>query len=153
MKMQDLNVNGVVGQVARIRERANLLIERELAARGVVGIVPAHGSVLQFLLRQDRPVPIKAVVVAVGRVKSTVTGILNTLARHGYVRKSPSEEDGRVTYVELTEKGRALREDFDEISRKLLDRLYGTMPQADRQVLVRLLAQLEENLARPGGGA
>jgi len=135
-----------VGQIARIREQANLLIEQELQAAGVVGIVPAHGSVLQFLLRQDEPVPIKAVVEAVGRVKSTVTGMVNTLERHGYVRKSPSDRDGRVTYVELTGKGRALRADFDRISRKLMRKVYGTMPASDRLRLVQLLTAVETNL-------
>lgn len=140
------NTAGIVGQIARIRERANLLIEQELQAAGVVGVVPAHGSVLQFLLRQDERVPIKAVVEAVGRVKSTVTGMLNTLERHGYVRKSPSDRDGRVTYVELTGKGLALRADFDRISRKLMRQVYGAMPQANRRRLVQLLSEVEVNL-------
>jgi len=137
---------GIVGQVARIRERANLLIERELRVRGVVGIVPAHGAVLKFLLEQDGPVPIKAVVEAVGRVKSTVTGMVQTLERHGYVRKQPCEADSRVTLIELTEAGRALRGDFDAISQMLLERFYGHMPRADRRRFTDLLDQVERNL-------
>lgn len=137
---------GIIGQIARIRERANLLIERELRARGVVGIVPAHGAVLKFLLEQDGPVPAKAVVENVRRVKSTVTGMLQTLERHGYVRKLPCEADSRVTLVELTEAGRALRDDFEAISQTLLDRVCRDMPPADRLRLVELLEQLERNL-------
>jgi len=137
---------GIVAAVARIRERANLLIERELRARGVTGIVPAHGAVLKFLLQQDRPVPIKAVVEDVGRVKSTVTGMLQTLERHGYVRKLPCEADSRVTLVELTEAGRALRDHFVAVSRKLLGRIYRDMPEADRRRLVSLLGEVERNL-------
>jgi DNA-binding MarR family transcriptional regulator len=144
--MGKANVQGVLGQVARIREQANLLIERELADRSMVGIMPAHGSVLHFLFEQQAPVPIKAVVEAVGRVKSTVTGMLNTLESHGYVRRTPSDQDGRVTCVALTAKGAALREDFDEISRRLLTQLYGTMPRQDRELLVDLLARLDANL-------
>lgn len=147
--MSKVDVNGIVGQVSRIREQANLLIEQELSARGLAGIMAAHGSVLHFLFQQDRPVPIKAVVGAVGRVKSTVTGMLNTLESHGYVSKLPSEEDGRVIYVELTEKGSALRNDFEEVSRKLLEKVYGAMPQRDRESLVKLLAQLDGNLRSP----
>jgi len=140
------DVNGIVGQIARIREKANALVERELRARGVAGIVPAHGPVLVFLLRQSEPVPIKAVVESVRRVKSTVTVTIRTLEKHGYLRKSPSETDARVTYVELTPKGRRLQKDFEEISRVLRRRLYGDMSQKDRERLVKQLDQIEENL-------
>jgi DNA-binding MarR family transcriptional regulator len=132
--------------MARIRERANALIDRELRARGIKGIVPHHGAVLAFLLRQAEPVPIRAVVEHVGRVKSTVTGTLNTLQRHGYVRKTPCEKDRRITYVALTRKGRALRPTMDEISAILLAQLYGRMGAKERERLVELLGRIEGNL-------
>lgn len=140
------NPQGIIGQVARVCEGANLLVERELRDRGIRGIVPAHGTVLRVLLEQDGPVPIKAVVEDVRRVKSTVTGMLQTLERHGYVRKLPCEADSRVTLVELTEAGRALRDDFEAISQTLLDRVCRDMPPADRLRLVELLEQVERNL-------
>lgn len=141
-----MGTRGIVGQVARIREQANLLIERELRARGIKGIVPAHGAVLAFLFGQTEPAPIKSVVEHVGRVKSTVTGMLNTLERYGYVRRFQSTEDRRSICVTLTDKGRALREDFDAISKAMLSKLYGTMQEEDRKILVHLLSVLERNL-------
>ena len=141
-----MDTNGVIGQIARIRERSNLLIENELARRGIKGVVPAHGSVLHFLFAQSEPVPIKAIVSKVGRVKSTVTSILNTLRRHGYIEKTPCDQDSRVTLVALTEKGRRLKKDFYEISTILMDTCYGQMSQEDREQLVRQLAQIEQNM-------
>jgi DNA-binding MarR family transcriptional regulator len=141
-----MDTRGIVGQMARIREQANLLIQNQLRERSIIGIVPAHGTVLSFLFKQTKPVPIKAVVENVRRVKSTVTAMINTLERYGYVRKMPSESDNRVTYVELTQKGRRLRKDFDEISMILLRHLYGNMSKNDRERLVRQLEQIEQNL-------
>ncbi len=142
-----MDTRGIVGQIARIREQANLLIEAELRRRSIAGIVPAHGAVLAFLFQQSRPVPIKAVVENVRRVKSTVTVMINTLEKHGYVRKLPSESDNRVTYVELTPKGRRFRRDFEEISRVLLNKIYGDMSEKDRERLVRQLEKIESNLS------
>jgi len=142
------DIGGIVGQIARIREKANALIERELRSREIKGIVPAHGPVLAFLLRQTEPVAIKAVVESVRRVKSTVTVTISTLEKHGYLRKSPSETDARVTYVELTPKGRGLHKDFEEISHVLRSKLYGDMGQKDREHLVRQLDQIEANLSQ-----
>ena len=140
-------IGGIAGQIARIREKANALVEKELKHRGIKGIVPAHGPVLSFLLRQSEPVPIKAVVESVRRVKSTVTVTISTLERHGYLRKFPSETDARVTYVELTAKGRGLQKDFEEISRALRSKLYGDMSAKDRERLVKQLDEIEENLS------
>jgi DNA-binding MarR family transcriptional regulator len=141
-----MDTRGIVGQIARIREQANLLIERELRERSIKGIVPAHGSVLNFLFQQSKPVPIKVVVEKVSRVKSTVTVMINTLKRYGYVQKMPCEIDNRVTYVELTPKGRKLRKDFFDISRILVKKLYGDMSDKDRERLIRQLEQIEQNL-------
>lgn len=139
------DTRGIVGQISRIREQANLLIEKELRRRSIRGLLPAHGAVLNYLFKQRGPVAIREVVEHVGRVKSTVTGMLNTLQQHGYVHKTPSETDRRVILVELTRKGKALKPDFSRISEKLIRRLYGSMAQEDRQTLVRLLSQLQQN--------
>jgi len=141
------DTHGIAGQIGRIREKANALVEKELRNRGIKGIVPAHGPVLAFLLRQKEPVAIKAVVESVGRVKSTVTVTISTLAKHGYVHKFPSDTDARVTCVELTAKGRRLRKDFEEISRALLGKLYGDMSEKDQECLVRQLDEIEANVS------
>ena len=140
------DIGGIAGQIGRIREKANALVEKELKNRGIKGVVPAHGPVLAFLLRQNEPVPIRAVVQSVRRVKSTVTVTISTLEKHGYLRKSPCETDARVTYVELTTTGRRLQKDFEEISRALLSTLYGDMREKDRERLVKQLEEIEENL-------
>lgn len=141
-----MNTEGIIAQIARIREAANALIETELRNRSIKGIVPAHGPVLLFLLKQNEPVPIKAVVENVGRVKSTVTVMINTLERHGYLRRLACDTDSRITLIELTPAGRKLRKNFEEISIHLLDRAYQGVKKKDRQALVGLLGIVESNL-------
>lgn len=146
--MKAKGTQGIVGQIARIRELANLLIEKELQKRSIEGVVPAHGPVLRFLFEQKGAVPIKDVVEAVGRVKSTVTVMIATLEKYGFVRKAECEKDNRVVRVELTARGKKLRGDFEAISRILLDKIYKDMTPKDRQVLVDLLGTIETNLRR-----
>ena len=142
------DIQGIAGQIARIREKSNALIDSELKQRGIRGIVPAHGPILFFLLQQSEPVPIKAVVEKVGRAKSTVTVMVATLERHGYLRRLPCRADNRVILIELTAAGRKLRGDFEQISQKLLDKLYGQMSPDARQALVQQLTIVEANLSR-----
>lgn len=144
--MDTTSPRDIIGQIAKIREIANLLVEKELNARGVSGVVPAHGLVFAFLFRQNEPVPIKSLVQQSGRVKSTVTGMVNTLERHGYVFKQECAEDARSTRIGLTDKGWAVKRDFEEISQILEVRVYGTMPTEDRQRLMELLLVIEGNM-------
>jgi len=142
------DIHGIAGQIARIREKANALIEKELQKRRIKGIVPAHGPALFFLFQQSKPVAIKTVVEDVKRVKSTVTVIIDTLEKHGYVRRLSCETDSRVTYVELTPKGRRLHKDFEEISQALLSKVYGDMSKKEREHLVEQLKRIEDNLSK-----
>lgn len=139
-------INGIIGQVARIRELANLQIEQELRNLNIEGILPAHGSILYFLFGRNHPVAMKEIVEKVGRVKSTVTGMINTLEQHGYVEKFQSPEDGRVILVQLTDKGKAIRPEVDRISAAIIAKTYGDMPQEDREKLVELLGKIQANL-------
>lgn len=136
----------IIGLIAGIREAANLLIERELQRRGLIGVVPAHGLVFSFLFRQEEPVPIKALVERSGRVKSTVTGMINTLERHGYLYKQACADDGRSTLIGLTDKGKAIRQDFEEISTMLETKVYGDLVQEDRQRVMEILETISHNL-------
>ncbi len=72
--------------------------------------------------------------------------MINTLEKYGYVQKTPCETDSRVTYVQLTPKGRKLRKDFDEISTILREKIYGKMVKKDREALIRLLSEIEQNI-------
>jgi DNA-binding MarR family transcriptional regulator len=146
-KDNKMNTEGIISQIARIREAANNLIASELQKRSIKGIVPAHGPVLIFLFKQDKPIPIKSVVEEVGRVKSTVTVMINTLEHHGYIKKMPCETDNRVIMVELTQNGQKLRKAFDDISKMLLDTVYGKMKPKDRQYIVSQLDIIEKNMS------
>ena len=72
--------------------------------------------------------------------------MIQTLESHGYVRKLPCETDNRITMIELTQKGRDLRKDFEEISKILRKKVYSNMNMKDRQYLVNLLDIIEKNM-------
>lgn len=138
---------GIVARIAAIREAANLLIEKELRERGLTGIVPAHGAVLFYLFRQQGPVPMKELVQQAGRVKSTLSGMVGTLERHGYLYRQGSDSDARSVLIGLTDKGWGIKDHFQAISTLLEERVFGAMPEDDRERLMDMLAVVERNLA------
>lgn len=136
----------IIDQISKIREAANIFIEHELNSRRIEGVMPAHGLVFAFLFKQHGPVPIVSLVKKSGRAKSTVTGMVKTLEQYGYIYRQISPDDARSFHIGLTEKGWSIKSDFEEISDLLIQKVYGDMSDKDRDFLVKLLTQVEENL-------
>lgn len=142
-------IEGVFSTVAAVRERGNQLIERELTRRGIEGIVPAHGVVFAALFEAEEPIPLKQIVERSRRVKSTITGMVRTLEKYGYVRRERSEEDGRSWNISLTPRGQGVRADFESISTMLVEKAYDGFDTSEREVLVTLLHRMLNNLPNP----
>jgi DNA-binding MarR family transcriptional regulator len=132
--------------MARIHELGNLLIERELERRGALGVLPAHGGVLAFLFRQTQPVPIKDIVAFTGRAKSSVTGVVHTLERCGYLGRSQDADDLRSWRIHLTESGRDLLPAFQATSESLVGTVLEGLSDTEQATLVDLLVRIEANL-------
>ena len=135
----------VIACVARIRGKANAFLLAELARRGVTGLVPSHGGILAQLY-QYGPLPMGRLAALIRRRKNTVTTLVRKLVTAGFVACAKDPNDCRVTLVAPTEKAEAFRRDFEAISRELLQRVWGDMPEADRTALMAGLERLEANL-------
>ena len=76
----------------------------------------------------------------------TVTNMVKTLEKKGFVYRKKDSLDGRVSRVYLTEKGLAVREPVSQIWRKQQDKLLNGIAEEDRALLHKYLQQMEKNL-------
>ena len=141
-----MNNNSFISIISAIRERANKIIELELKQRNMIGILPAHGNVLHNLFINDGKLLQSELVEKTGRVKSTITGIIDTLEANGYVERDKSFPDKRNTFVVLTEKGRSVQNAFYEISEKLLEKTYKDIPENEQEQLKIILLKILKNM-------
>lgn len=139
---------GAFERIARVHELGNLLIERELERRGAHGVLPAHGGVLAFLFRQSEPVPIKDIVAFTGRAKSSVTGVVQTLERSGYLSRVQDPADLRSWRIQLTPAGRDLLPAFQKTSELLVGTVLSGLPESEQVALVNILVRIEDNLTQ-----
>ena len=135
---------GIVALIAQIREKVNRFILQELDHHGIQGLAPSHGDILATLF-QETVLPMGELARMIDRDKSTVTTLVDKLIALGYVEKVKDDPDTRVTLVKLTEQGKALKPDFDEISARLLSRVYAGISAKEQQELVALLSRLRDN--------
>lgn len=76
----------------------------------------------------------------------TVTNMVKTLEKKGFVSRRKDPVDGRVSRVYLTEKGSAVREPIEQVWSKQQDRLLKGLSAENRQLLNGFLLQMEKNL-------
>ena len=135
----------VVARASRIREAANALILRELERHGVKGLVPSHGSLL-CLLYAETNVSMCVLAERLQRTRPTVTVLVDKLVALGYVTREQDPGDRRVTWVRLTDAGRALLPVFEAVSDTLDGAVRRGLSDAEAATLEELLRCVQENL-------
>jgi len=134
-----------IALLSRITEKAHKLIVQELEAHGIDGIVPSHGSILVHLLTGEK-YTMKELAEKIHRTKPTVTVLIDKLVNLGYVTKEKSNEDSRVTFITLTEKGFELRTSFNTISETLNAVVYKDLSEEDAEYFEATLQKISRNL-------
>jgi DNA-binding MarR family transcriptional regulator len=135
----------VIFLIGRVQYKANRLLTRELKAHRIKGLAPSHGEILGSLMVRG-PLPMSEIARIIDKDKSTITALVNKLIKLGYVEKKKHSADNRISLIALTEKGAALKSDFQLIAQKLRVQSYKGISDDEKETLVRLLKKLNHNL-------
>lgn len=134
----------VILQIGRIRDKANSFLTGELARRNLKGIAPSHGDILWALLTYG-DLPMKKLAEIINRDKSTITALVNKLIHYGYAERRTHESDSRSNIISLTEKGKAVQNDFGKVSEALRKKAYSRLTDEEMETLMRLLTKVHNN--------
>ena len=124
-------------------------IDRSCASR----LAPLHLSegkfVLLFLLH-DRPDGLAPNELAqrAGVTRATITGLLDGLARDGYLVRQGDQTDRRKLSVRLTDKGQAMAGDLFAEHARWIGSLFQGFEQQERDTLGALLRRVGRNVAQ-----
>jgi len=110
-----------------VKRDAKTVIERYIAAEFTVmkhlfneigEAIPNHLTIDQYqimcVLHQRGQCTSTDLAAVFKVVKSSITAIINRLVDHGYVERTPAEEDRRVIELSLTEEGQKVYEQVDK---------------------------------------
>ena len=136
---------GVATYNSLLRTRINDYLREQLKEYGYSDLMPSHGAVLSIVYKNGGTVQIKVIYDILRKQKTTITESINRLVKLGYLTKAQCISDRRVTYVSLTEKSKAFKRDFDEISAELKEKVYKGFSEEEQQQLVDLLNRAMEN--------
>jgi len=107
------------------------------------GLSMARTKVLRRLCEQG---PTRQSVLAADFAQSphSITDIVDGLERLGMAERRPDPVDRRAKLVAITDAGRTALDVANATWERLLTQIFGSLSEADRETLLRLLASLDE---------
>lgn len=108
---------------------------------------PSQGRVIFLLLQKDN-IPIHDLVEKTQLTKSTISSHLDNLERIDFVKKIPSEEDKRETFIILTEKALKLKQDYIDVSRNMTKLFYDGFSEEEINQFEGYLQRCLQNLIK-----
>lgn len=143
--------NNLVYALGWLRRRAFGVLEREMERRGIEGMSPSFGDVF-MIVAVGGPMSMKEIARRTYKDKSTITGVVKALERHGYLKRVADPEDGRATLISITPKAVKLIPALGEISALMNERLFDGLSERESRTLFRLLGKLGDNLEKTSSG-
>ena len=127
-------------QISKIKQLGDRVFEKILTAQGIEAFNGAQGRIL-YVLWQEDGVPIKTIAERCGLAITSLTTMLERMEKSGLIFRQQDSGDKRKTLIFLTDKAKALKEDYDAVS----DRMSAIFYQGFTEEEIR---NFEEHLER-----
>ena len=127
-------------QISKIKQLGDRVFEKILTAQGIEAFNGAQGRIL-YVLWQEDGVPIKTIAERCGLAITSLTTMLERMEKSGLIIRQQDSRDKRKTLIFLTDKAKALKEDYDAVS----DRMSAIFYQGFTEEEIR---NFEEHLER-----
>ena len=127
-------------QISKIKQLGDRVFEKILTAQGIEAFNGAQGRIL-YVLWQEDGVPIKTIAERCGLAITSLTTMLERMEKSGLIIRQQDSGDKRKTLIFLSDKAKALKEDYDAVS----DRMSAIFYQGFTEEEIR---NFEEHLER-----
>jgi MarR family transcriptional regulator, negative regulator of the multidrug operon emrRAB len=125
---------------------ADLIVKRISSLLQPFDLSPGSGLVLSILADSDSPLPPNKIADRLIISRASVTGLIDSLERRGYVQRHPHQSDRRMLLIELTERGRHVANAFRPIVHQHQKVWLEALSEQEQQRLIDALEQLQATL-------
>ncbi len=129
---------------------ADLLVKRIGDLVQPFDLTPSSGLVLGMLADAGAPLPPNEIAARLIISRATVTGLLDSLERRGYIERQPHASDRRMLLIALTEAGSAVAQQFREVVHRRQREWLGALSGAEQDQLLATLHRLQAALSSEG---
>jgi DNA-binding MarR family transcriptional regulator len=109
--------------ISRIKQVGGRLFDRMLAEADIDAFNGAQGRIL-YVLWQGDGLTISQLSGQTSLANTTLTSMLDRMEQSELIVREPSPSDRRALLIRLTDRARALRDDYDRISQRMNELYY-----------------------------
>ena len=131
--------------ISRIKQVGGRLFDRMLSEADVDAFNGAQGRIL-YILWQGDGLTISQISAQTSLANTTLTSMLDRMEQSGLIKRSPSPTDRRALLIHLTDKARALQQDYDRISHRMNELYYLGFTDAEILQFEGYLTRILNNL-------
>ena len=130
----------------------NLVRTSDLLVKHIADLVqpfeltPSSGLVLGILADHEEPLPPNKIAERLIISRASVTSLLDSLERRGYVQRVPHSSDRRMLLIELTESGRQVAHDFRLLVHQRQKAWMAVLTEQEQTQLIDTLHRLQTAL-------
>jgi len=132
---------------------ADLLVKRIGELVQPFGLSPSSALALGILADAQAPLPPHQIAERLIISRATVTGLLDSLEKRGYIRRVPHGTDRRMLLIELTDTGRQVAHEFRVVVHQHQKGWLAALSELEQTELIEALHQLQSRLSEAGGEA
>lgn len=111
---------------------------------------PGSGLVLSILADASQPLSPHEIAEKLIISRATVTGLLDSLEKRGYLKRSAHTSDRRKLSVTITPEGAATAQKFRTLVHERQNAWFGVLNAREKETLLRLLRKLQGSLDKVG---
>jgi len=126
---------------------ADMLVKRINVLVQPFGLSPSSALALSVIVNEEVPLPPNEIAERLIISRATITGLLDSLERRGYVRRMPHSSDRRMLLIEPTESGRSVANEFRLVVHKHQKQWLAVLSESEQGQLVNTLHRLQSALA------
>ena len=130
----------------------NLVFTAELLEKRITSLLlpfdlsPATGLVLGILADSETPISPKHIADRLIISRASVTSLLDSLEKRGFVKRKPHLTDRRMLLVELTDSGRQVANQFRPIVHQHQKVWLNVLSENEQEQLIQTLHRLQASL-------
>lgn len=98
-----------------------------------------------YILTQHGTLKVSQLADMIGITSSAITSLTDKLLTDGYVHRERAEQDRRVVYISITEKGKEIAEKVRENQQETIHRIFDMLEEEDIEHLRRIYAVMLSN--------
>ncbi len=127
------------------------LIEKRIASLiAPLGLSPATGLVLSILADSQAPISPNHIADRLIISRASVTSLLDSLEKRGFVKRQPHLSDRRMLSVELTDSGRQVANRFRPLVHQNEKVWLSALDEQEQEQLIQMLHRLQTSLGDSG---